>query len=135
MSIKNTREDWNRLSEEEKWEVVAKLCRWDTLRWERELGDDGLEHKVLRGVTKGNRVVRNVPHYLTDLNAIIQAVDEEEEQHNESWAANYTYRLLEVAGGYTGENEFDWDDVHWAAQATAMQRAEAFYMTMLQYTV
>jgi hypothetical protein len=123
--------EWNNLSEDIKWEVIADICGWDTLRWQKKLCDDGLERKKLFGANKESRVIREVPNYLEDLNAIIQAVDKEEEEHNEGWTAKYTYRLLAVSGGYDGGHEFDWDDVHWAAQASAIQRCEALYETIL----
>ena len=135
MNIKNAIKEWDNFSEEEKWQSIAELCGWDTLRWEREFWDDGLEHKVLRGVNKSNRVVRNVPNYLKDLNAIVKAVNEEEDQHNECWAQSYTFRLLDVSAeyDYDRDGECSWDDIHSVAQSTSADRTKALYLTIIEH--
>jgi len=117
-----TREEYAKLTPEEKRIKVAELCGftkinpkdyiWHGNEW------DGWAENFISGISKGNRVI--LPDYLNDLNAMHEA----EKLLSRSQQHNYMSLLSWTDAGYKEPEDF--------ILATAAQRAEAFVLTMTQ---
>jgi len=107
-----TREEYAKLTYEERQIKIAELCGWNCNRRFCYLDSNGT-----------SRAKSQLPCYLYDLNAM-----------HEAWL-NLTYlqqvAVVEVLGAIVCEtknrNDWVWMDI---ANATAAQRAEAFVMTL-----
>ena len=75
---------------------------------------------------KSSAVVKTVPDYLTDLNAMHEA----EKVLTGGSNSDYGFNLAEVLGIPEARSEWDTDTLQWIATATARQRAEAFLRTL-----
>jgi len=109
-----TREQWQKMSEEEKRVKVAELCGW------KKSILSNFAYQLIPPMGDGSQVMC-CPDYLHDLNAMHEAEKVIGGNHNPKWA-DYCAFLDEVVdfGGVGGSK----------IAATAEQRAEAFALTM-----
>ena len=120
-----TREEWAKLTDEERRIKVAELCGYTKIHVAYfTVGDTWENHGKLiakeHNATKYARYVK-VPDFLNDLNAMYEAEDMlTTDEANEYWAA-----LLDIVNAVGGA---DWSIRRHYAHATAAQRAEAFVL-------
>lgn len=106
-----TREKWAKLSAKEQRIKVAELCGFTNI------GESNLDIEFcLWGISPDTKQWKEIPEYLSDLNAMHEAEKMLQDDKQEIYAGN-----IIITCGFQGYK---------IAHATAAQRAEAFVLTM-----
>lgn len=92
---------------------------------------DELDYDRLRGGMPSSEPL--VPDYPNDIKAMQEVVNKVIEPQNDAAMQSYIYKLLQVTQGedcLEDGNPFNWYDIEACTNATARERAEAFFLSM-----